>query len=80
MLDIRELAWESKLMKDPETENPSARHTCGEAAEDRKKIGDRSPDVISCCSQTSSKGLPGGGSTLYTAAVGTDTHWWPTTS
>ena len=79
MLDIRELAWERKLMKDPEIEKPSARYMFHRAVEDRKRIEDRSPDVVSCCSQLSSKGLPGGGSTLYTAAVGTDTHRWPTT-
>lgn len=79
MLDIRESAWERKLVKDPNLENPSARHTFDRAAEDRKRIEDRSPDVISSCSQISSKGLPGGGSMLYTAAVGTGTDQWPAT-
>ena len=74
MSDIRESAWERKLMKDPKIENPSVTHTFDQAAEDRKKIEDRSSDVICCCSQISSTGLPGRGSALYTAAVGTDTH------
>lgn len=62
-------------MKDAEIEPPLARHIFDQAAEDRR-IEDRNTGIISCCSQISSK-RPSA-AVLCSAAVGADTHRWPT--
>lgn len=79
LLHVREqrIGMGKKVYEGPKNKG-SARHTFDGAVEDRKKTEDRSPDVISSCSQISSKELPGKGSMLYTARIGIDTHWWPT--